>query len=161
MSLTAEQSLWAYATLMNTLDASSLEPLLADDFHYASQWVFAEIESKRTYVEYIVPKLDAIRKSGTRSVSLYRRRVSAPQSFNARACIAGTESQQRSPPFRLGPANAAGSARRAAYGGMSCCAWWTMSSPTYRFASGAVATDPVARPAVRAAGTFTPVVQVV
>ena len=64
MSLTAEQALRAYATMMNTLDASSLEPLLADDFHYASQWVFAEIESKGAYMEYIVPKLEAIRKSG-------------------------------------------------------------------------------------------------
>jgi hypothetical protein len=64
MSLTAEAGLRAYATMMNTLDASCLEPLLADDFHYASQWVFAEIESKSAYLEYIVPKLDAIRKSG-------------------------------------------------------------------------------------------------
>jgi hypothetical protein len=64
MSLTAEGALRAYATMMNTLDASSLEPLLADDFHYASQWVFAEIESKSAYLEYILPKLDAIRKSG-------------------------------------------------------------------------------------------------
>jgi hypothetical protein len=32
--------------MVNTLDASHLEPLLADDFHYASQWVFAEMESK-------------------------------------------------------------------------------------------------------------------
>lgn len=64
MRLTAEAGLRAYATMMNTLDASCLEPLLADDFHYASQWVFAEIESKSAYLEYIVPKLDAIRKSG-------------------------------------------------------------------------------------------------
>jgi hypothetical protein len=65
MSLTVEQALRAYATMMNTLDASCLEPLLADDFHYASQWVFAEIESKKAYLEYIVPKMDAIRKSGS------------------------------------------------------------------------------------------------
>ena len=65
MNLTKEQALRAYATMMNTLDASCLEPLLADDFHYASQWVFAEIESKKAYLEYIVPKLDAIRKSGS------------------------------------------------------------------------------------------------
>jgi hypothetical protein len=50
--------------MMNTLDASHLEPFLADDFHYASQWVFAEIESRSAYLEYIVPKLDAIQKSG-------------------------------------------------------------------------------------------------
>ena len=64
MSLTAEQALRAYATMMNTLDASQLEPLLADDFHYASQWVFDEIESKPAYLEYIVPKLETIRESG-------------------------------------------------------------------------------------------------
>jgi hypothetical protein len=65
MILTAEQALRAYAAMMNTLDASRLEPLLADDFHYASQWVFAEIDSKSEYLNYIIPKLEAIRKSGT------------------------------------------------------------------------------------------------
>ena len=64
MSLTAEQALRAYAAMMNTLDVSHLEPMLADDFHYASQWVLSEIESKAAYLEYIVPKLEAIRKSG-------------------------------------------------------------------------------------------------
>jgi hypothetical protein len=64
VSLTAEQALRAYATMKNTLDASQLEPLLADDFHYISQWVFAEIESKTAFLQYIVAKLDAIRKSG-------------------------------------------------------------------------------------------------
>ena len=65
MSVTAEQALQAYATMMNTMDVSHLEPLLADDFHYAFQWVFAEIESKNAYLDYITPKLEAIRKSGT------------------------------------------------------------------------------------------------
>ena len=63
MSLTAEDALRAYATMMNTLDVSPLEPLLADDFHYASQWVFKEIESKADYLAYIVPKLRAIRRA--------------------------------------------------------------------------------------------------
>lgn len=65
MTLTKEQALRAYASMMNTLDVSRLEPLLAEDFHYASQWVFAEIESRTAYLEYIVPKLDAIRRSGS------------------------------------------------------------------------------------------------
>ena len=64
MSLTAEQALNAYANMINTLDASHLEPLLADNFRYASQWVFAEIESKSAYLDYIVPKLEVMRKSG-------------------------------------------------------------------------------------------------
>ena len=66
MTLTEEQALLAYATMMNTLDAAPLVPLLADDFHYASQWVFAEIESKDAYLKYILPKLDAIRRSGAK-----------------------------------------------------------------------------------------------
>ncbi len=64
MSVTVEQALRAYATMMNTLDSTCLAPLLSDDFHYASQWVFAEIESKSEYLEYIAPKLEAIRESG-------------------------------------------------------------------------------------------------
>lgn len=64
MSLTVDEALRAYAAMMNTLDASHLESLLAEDFYYASQWVFAEIESKTEYLNYIVPKLEAIRKSG-------------------------------------------------------------------------------------------------
>ena len=63
-TLSKEVALRAYATMMNTLDATCLEPLLADDFHYASQWVLAEIESKSALLDYIAPKLDAIRKSG-------------------------------------------------------------------------------------------------
>jgi hypothetical protein len=66
MQLTEEEALQAYATIMNTLDASTLERLLADDFHYASQWVFDEIESKDAYLEYITAKLEAIRQSGSR-----------------------------------------------------------------------------------------------
>ena len=64
MPLTQEQALRAYATMMNTLDASALEPLLAEDFHYASQWVFAEITSKAEYLDYIVPKLETLRRAG-------------------------------------------------------------------------------------------------
>ena len=69
MGLTEEQALRAYATMMNTLNAAPLMPLLADDFHYASQWVFAEIESKDAYLKYILPKLDTIRRSGTKPLA--------------------------------------------------------------------------------------------
>jgi hypothetical protein len=62
--LIKEDALRAYAWMMNTLDASRLEPLLAEDFHYASQWVLSEITSKGEYLAYITPKLEAIRRSG-------------------------------------------------------------------------------------------------
>ena len=51
---------------MNTLDSSKLEPLLSDDFHYASQMVLAEIESKLEYLDYINPNLEVVRASGTK-----------------------------------------------------------------------------------------------
>lgn len=60
-----EKALWAYAKMMNTLDVGHLAPLLAPDFHYASQWVFAEISTSADYLDYITPKLRTIRDSGT------------------------------------------------------------------------------------------------
>ena len=64
--LDLETGLRAYATMMNTLDASAIEPLLADDFHYSSQWVLVEITSKQAYLDNIHPKLKAVRESGTK-----------------------------------------------------------------------------------------------
>ncbi len=61
--LTKEDALRAYAWMMNTLDASRLGSLLAEDFHYASQWVLPEITSKAEYLAYITPKLESIRRS--------------------------------------------------------------------------------------------------
>lgn len=63
--LSKMEALRAYAAMMNTQDVSELEDMLADDFHYASQWVFAEIESKKAYLEYIKPKLLSVKQSGS------------------------------------------------------------------------------------------------
>jgi len=52
--------------MMNNFDYHAFEPWLAEDFHYASQWVFEEISSKAAYEAYIVPKLQAIQGSGSR-----------------------------------------------------------------------------------------------
>jgi hypothetical protein len=62
--LSKTQALRAYATMMNTLDAKDFERLLADDCHYESFWVFAEIKSKQEFLVYITSKLRAIRTSG-------------------------------------------------------------------------------------------------
>ena len=64
--LDIETALRGYASMMNALDSSKLEPLLSDDFHYASQMVLAEIESKQEYLDYINPKLEVVRASGTK-----------------------------------------------------------------------------------------------
>jgi hypothetical protein len=59
-------ALRAYATMMNTLNAEDFLPLLADDCHYESQWVFAEIKSKREFLAYITGKLQTLKTSGKR-----------------------------------------------------------------------------------------------
>jgi hypothetical protein len=64
--LTVDEALRAYAVMMNTLDASKLLPLLADDFYYTSQFVFSEIESKREYAKYITSKLSSVKAAGSR-----------------------------------------------------------------------------------------------
>ena len=68
---------------MNTLDYVALEPWLADDFHYASQWVFEEITSKAAYEAYIIPKLEAIGRSGSRVWS----EMASTGVFDAGPCV--------------------------------------------------------------------------
>jgi len=63
MSLSKETALRAYAKMMNNLDASHIEPFLADDFVYVSQAVFESISSKPDFLEYIYPKLETIRRA--------------------------------------------------------------------------------------------------
>jgi hypothetical protein len=65
-SLSLHEALRAYARMMNTLCVDPLEPLLAEDFHYESQWVFTAITSKREFLEYIRPKLETIKQTGSR-----------------------------------------------------------------------------------------------
>tara|TARA_B110000483_G_C17811705_1_gene395366 strand:+ start:43 stop:462 length:420 start_codon:yes stop_codon:yes gene_type:complete len=48
----------------NNLDSSFIRDLLIQDFHYASQWVFSEIENKKDYLQYLDSKLSAIAESG-------------------------------------------------------------------------------------------------
>lgn len=63
--LTQVEALETYGVMMNTLDASKIEPILAEDFHYSSQWVLTDITSKQDFLDYITPKLEAIRTGGS------------------------------------------------------------------------------------------------
>lgn len=58
------KSLEAYARMMNMLDPYQLEPLLEDDFGYASQNVFEEITSKSQFMAYITRKLKTLATFG-------------------------------------------------------------------------------------------------
>ena len=63
MELTEVDALRAYAKMMNTLSVEPLELLLADDFAYESQTVFQALESKQAFLEYIILRLQTIRRS--------------------------------------------------------------------------------------------------
>lgn len=67
MKLKEIDALRAYARMMNTLDASHIEPLLENDFRYSSQWMLGEIASKQDFLDYIKPRLLSIRQSGSRA----------------------------------------------------------------------------------------------
>ena len=64
MKLTEIDALRAYARMMNTLDTSHIEPLLDEDFRYASQWMCGEIPSKQEFLDYMESILEPIRQSG-------------------------------------------------------------------------------------------------
>lgn len=64
MELTEETALRAYAIMLNTMSIEPLVSLLADDFIYESQKVFRPLKSKQELLEFIVPKLEMIRKAG-------------------------------------------------------------------------------------------------
>ena len=59
-------ALRAYAEMLDAFDAEDFLPLLAEDFHYESQWVFSEIKSKQEFVPYITRNLLVMRASGKR-----------------------------------------------------------------------------------------------
>ena len=59
--LTKVDTLQAYARMMNTLDSTHFEALLAEDFVYESQVVLQPLQSKQEFLDYIYPKLKTIR----------------------------------------------------------------------------------------------------
>ena len=60
-TLTRKRAAAFYAWALNAYDVSPLEDLLADHFHYASQWVFEEITSKADYLRYLRGKFHTLR----------------------------------------------------------------------------------------------------
>lgn len=58
-----EQFLIKLAEAYTKYDASIIEPYLADDMHYASMWVFHEMTSKQEYMDYLVGKLQTMKRT--------------------------------------------------------------------------------------------------
>ena len=58
-----EQFLLKLAEAYTKYDASIIEPYLADNMHYASMWVFEELTSKQEYMDYLVGKLQTMKRT--------------------------------------------------------------------------------------------------
>jgi len=54
------EALRAYARMMNTFDTEHLEPFLADDLRYNSQWMLSKMIGKEEYLKHIRAKLKFI-----------------------------------------------------------------------------------------------------
>jgi len=67
--LTEEDALRAYAAMMNTLDSSYFEVLIADDFVYRSQRILKPLSSKLEFTDYIRPKLQVVKNAKVSAVS--------------------------------------------------------------------------------------------
>ena len=66
LDLSEATALRAYAKMLNTLTLEPFDSLLSDDFVYESQNVLQALESKREFIEYIIPKLQTIRNSNAK-----------------------------------------------------------------------------------------------
>ncbi len=90
MKLTEIDALRAYARMMNTLDASHIEPLLDDDFRYSSQWMIGEISSKQEFLDYIKPMLLSIKQSGSRVYA----EIAIVQAWGHNECVVTAEDEK-------------------------------------------------------------------
>ena len=79
--MTNQDIVTEYAKAYNNLNAVYIKEHLAEDFKYASQWVFEEIESKKEYLKYLENKFTALRNS-TKKI------VARMGSYNNKSCIA-------------------------------------------------------------------------
>lgn len=59
--MTEKELLINLAKAWNNLDVSFIENLLIDEFKYASQWVFDEMNGKINYLDYLSAKFESIK----------------------------------------------------------------------------------------------------
>jgi len=73
----------AFAKAWNRLDCTDFIELLVDDAHYASQYVFEELESKVDIASYLKPKMQTVKASGAK---VYAELGVTQASFKGRDC---------------------------------------------------------------------------
>ena len=81
-----------YAECWNTLDASKLEPLLAEDVIYDSQWVLESIHGKQAFLNYFSGKMSTLKGSVAQTqVSAELRVVINYLGFTRKPCLEITQ----------------------------------------------------------------------
>jgi len=66
MDLTEKDAAIAYARAWNRLDCSDFLELLDENAHYASQWVFEELEGKSAISDYLIGKMKTVKNAGSK-----------------------------------------------------------------------------------------------
>lgn len=67
--LTTRDALIAYATMMNTGDATVVASLLAPEFRYTSQNVLSDLVGKEAYLDFMTAKFETMRKADVMPVA--------------------------------------------------------------------------------------------
>ena len=84
MELTEKDAATAFARAWNRLDCREFLELLAEDAHYASQWVFNEMENKKEIAEYLTGKMQTVKNTGSK---VYAELGKIGKGFPGRDCV--------------------------------------------------------------------------
>jgi hypothetical protein len=84
MELTEKDAAIAFAKAWNRLDCIDFLKLLDDDAHYASQFVFEELENKEAISNYLIGEMQTVKASGAK---VYAELGKTRSSFARRDCV--------------------------------------------------------------------------
>jgi len=75
-----ENFLSKLAEAYTTFSISPIQDLIADDFSYSSLWVWGELKSKESYLDYLKRKLESMKKANVnnRFLMMYCKRSDIP-----------------------------------------------------------------------------------
>lgn len=83
-NITERDAAAAYARAWNRLDPTEFLELLAPDAHYASQWVFDELQDKTAITDYLTGKMKAVKNGNDR---VFAELGKTTASFPDRDCV--------------------------------------------------------------------------
>lgn len=93
MPLTELVAATAFARAWNRLDPEAFLELLAPDAHYASQWVFDELDSREAIADYLRGKMKTVRNYRINNPG-HRARAELTTCGDGRHCVAMTQGDQ-------------------------------------------------------------------